>query len=186
MTLLMKKDTLTEEAAQFYMAETALALESIHKLGFIHRWGIEEDLKICITQWFPPFTEISSQITCCSMPEAMSNCQTLVCALDWKNLTEQSFTETSAKLSLQILPLIQWTQRGNSRVGNGIDGHWRTRLWGPQTTSPPRCSSRRATTRAATGGHWGSSCLRCSSDTHHSAQRRLRKLIEKSWTGKQR
>ena len=39
MTLLMKKDTLTEEAAQFYMAETALALESIHKLGFIHRWG---------------------------------------------------------------------------------------------------------------------------------------------------
>merc|ERR1712079_593834 len=37
MTLLMKKDTLTEEAAQFYMAETALAIQSIHKLGFIHR-----------------------------------------------------------------------------------------------------------------------------------------------------
>ena len=37
MTLLMKKDTLSEEAAQFYMAETALAIESIHKLGFIHR-----------------------------------------------------------------------------------------------------------------------------------------------------
>ena len=37
MTLLMKKDTLTEEAARFYMAETALAIESIHKLGFIHR-----------------------------------------------------------------------------------------------------------------------------------------------------
>ena len=37
MTLLMKKDTLSEESAQFYMAETALAIESIHKLGFIHR-----------------------------------------------------------------------------------------------------------------------------------------------------
>jgi len=37
MTLLMKKDTLTEEATQFYIAETALALEAIHKLGFIHR-----------------------------------------------------------------------------------------------------------------------------------------------------
>ena len=37
MTLLMKKDTLPEEAAQFYMAETALAIETIHKLGFIHR-----------------------------------------------------------------------------------------------------------------------------------------------------
>jgi len=37
MTLLMKKDTLTEEAAQFYISETALAIQSIHKLGFIHR-----------------------------------------------------------------------------------------------------------------------------------------------------
>jgi len=37
MTLLMKKDTLPEEAAQFYMAETALAIDTIHKLGFIHR-----------------------------------------------------------------------------------------------------------------------------------------------------
>jgi len=37
MTLLMKKDTLSEEASQFYIAETALALESIHCLGFIHR-----------------------------------------------------------------------------------------------------------------------------------------------------
>ncbi|ESO83280.1 hypothetical protein LOTGIDRAFT_169498 [Lottia gigantea] len=37
MTLLMKKDTLTEEQTQFYISETALAIESIHKLNFIHR-----------------------------------------------------------------------------------------------------------------------------------------------------
>ena len=37
MTLLMKKDTLSEEAAQFYIAETALAIQTIHNLGFIHR-----------------------------------------------------------------------------------------------------------------------------------------------------
>merc|ERR1711981_482386 len=37
MTLLMKKDTLSEDAAQFYIAETALAIQTIHKLGFIHR-----------------------------------------------------------------------------------------------------------------------------------------------------
>jgi len=37
MTLLMKKDTLSEEVSQFYVAETALAIEYIHKLGFIHR-----------------------------------------------------------------------------------------------------------------------------------------------------
>jgi len=37
MTLLMKKDTLPEDVTQFYVAETALAIETIHKLGFIHR-----------------------------------------------------------------------------------------------------------------------------------------------------
>lgn len=37
MTLLMKKDTLTEDCTQFYIAETALSIDSIHKLGFIHR-----------------------------------------------------------------------------------------------------------------------------------------------------
>merc|ERR1712013_227445 len=37
MTLLMKEDTLSEEVAQFYMAETALAIEYIHSLNFIHR-----------------------------------------------------------------------------------------------------------------------------------------------------
>ncbi len=37
MTLLIKKDTLSEEATQFYIAETALAIDSIHTLGFIHR-----------------------------------------------------------------------------------------------------------------------------------------------------
>lgn len=37
MTLLMKKDTLTEEQTQFYIAESVLAIDSIHNLGFIHR-----------------------------------------------------------------------------------------------------------------------------------------------------
>ena len=37
MTLLMKKDTMTEEQTQFYIAETVLAIDSIHRLGFIHR-----------------------------------------------------------------------------------------------------------------------------------------------------
>jgi hypothetical protein len=41
MTLLMKKDTLSEECTQFYIAETALAIDSIHKLGFIHRLDID-------------------------------------------------------------------------------------------------------------------------------------------------
>ena len=41
MTLLMKKDTLSEDAAQFYIAETALAIQTIHNLGFIHRYHLD-------------------------------------------------------------------------------------------------------------------------------------------------
>lgn len=37
MTLLMRKDTLTEDESKFYVAETILAIESIHKHIYIHR-----------------------------------------------------------------------------------------------------------------------------------------------------
>jgi len=37
MTLLMRRDTLTERETQFYIAETVLAIESIHKHSYIHR-----------------------------------------------------------------------------------------------------------------------------------------------------
>ncbi|KAL6532429.1 hypothetical protein OROGR_014399 [Orobanche gracilis] len=37
MTLLMRKDTLTEDEARFYVGETVLAIESIHRHNYIHR-----------------------------------------------------------------------------------------------------------------------------------------------------
>jgi hypothetical protein len=36
-TLLMRKDILSEEVTRFYIAETVLALESIHRRNYIHR-----------------------------------------------------------------------------------------------------------------------------------------------------
>ena len=33
----MKKDILTEDQAKFYMAEMLLAVDSVHKLNYIHR-----------------------------------------------------------------------------------------------------------------------------------------------------
>jgi serine/threonine kinase 38 len=37
MTLLMKKDILTEDETRFYIAEILIALESVHKMNYIHR-----------------------------------------------------------------------------------------------------------------------------------------------------
>ncbi|KAH7299019.1 hypothetical protein KP509_25G069800 [Ceratopteris richardii] len=37
MTLLMRKDTLTEDEARFYIGQAVLAIESIHKHNYIHR-----------------------------------------------------------------------------------------------------------------------------------------------------
>ncbi|KAK6912839.1 Protein kinase domain [Dillenia turbinata] len=37
MTLLMREDTLTESVAKFYIAQSVLAIESIHKHNYIHR-----------------------------------------------------------------------------------------------------------------------------------------------------
>ena len=37
MTLLMKRDTLSEDETRFLIAESVLAINSVHELGFIHR-----------------------------------------------------------------------------------------------------------------------------------------------------
>lgn len=37
MTVLMKKDILTETEAKFYTAEIILAVDSVHKMNYIHR-----------------------------------------------------------------------------------------------------------------------------------------------------
>jgi serine/threonine kinase 38 len=37
MTLLIRKDILSEEESRFYIAETIIAIESVHLLNYIHR-----------------------------------------------------------------------------------------------------------------------------------------------------
>lgn len=37
MTLLMRKDILTEDESRFYIAETIAAIESVHCMNYIHR-----------------------------------------------------------------------------------------------------------------------------------------------------
>lgn len=38
MTMLIKYDTFSEDVTRFYIAECVLAIEAVHKLGFIHRF----------------------------------------------------------------------------------------------------------------------------------------------------
>lgn len=40
MSMLIKYDTFTEDVTRFYIAECVLAIEAVHKLGFIHRCAI--------------------------------------------------------------------------------------------------------------------------------------------------
>jgi serine/threonine kinase 38 len=37
MTLLMKKDILSEDDSKFYIAELVLAVDAIHKMNYVHR-----------------------------------------------------------------------------------------------------------------------------------------------------
>ena len=37
MTLLMRKDILSEEESRFYIAQTIAAIESVHSMNYIHR-----------------------------------------------------------------------------------------------------------------------------------------------------
>ena len=39
MTLLMREDVLSEDVARFYIAESILAIHSIHQHNYIHRYG---------------------------------------------------------------------------------------------------------------------------------------------------
>lgn len=39
MTLLMREDTLSEDVARFYIAESILAISSIHQHNYVHRYA---------------------------------------------------------------------------------------------------------------------------------------------------
>ncbi len=50
MTILMKYDILTEEQTRFYIAETALAIVSVHALNYVHRY-VPFAVVLCCVLW---------------------------------------------------------------------------------------------------------------------------------------
>ena len=47
-TLLMRKDILSYEETRFYMAESVLAIESLHRNSYIHRQALSTALCIVL------------------------------------------------------------------------------------------------------------------------------------------
>lgn len=61
MSLLIKKGIFEENLARFYIAELTLAIESVHKMGFIHRYVIfrlKIFFKIKVTYFYSYLSDI--------------------------------------------------------------------------------------------------------------------------------
>lgn len=67
MTLLIKKDTLTEDVTQFYIAESVSAIDYIHRLGFIHR-DIKPDNLLLDSRVSIPTTQLLLTYRCTHLP----------------------------------------------------------------------------------------------------------------------
>ena len=52
-TLLMRKDILTFEETRFYIAETVLAIESLHRHSYIHRCAQHACAALTHGCWYP-------------------------------------------------------------------------------------------------------------------------------------
>ncbi|XP_039044268.1 serine/threonine-protein kinase tricornered-like [Hibiscus syriacus] len=84
MTLLMRKDTLTENVAKFYIAQSILAIESIHKHNYIHR-DINPDNLLLDKNGHVKLSDfgLCKPIDCTNLPAIHENKQ-----MDDENITE--------------------------------------------------------------------------------------------------
>lgn len=123
MTLLIKKDTLTEEATQFYIAEAALAIQFIHNLGFIHRDikpdNLLLDARVSSDLLFIIQLSISKIIQ--SFSRVTWSFRISVSAPAWKSFTEPITIATGRPLSRQISSQNHLNLSARQRHGREID-----------------------------------------------------------------
>ena len=78
--MLMKKDTFTDDQSQFYIAESVLAIDSIHQVGFIHRLKIFLHVRTCSARKYPyPPWKVNGN----SKGEGVAKCKSM--ELNWNS-----------------------------------------------------------------------------------------------------
>ena len=56
MTMLIKYEIFSEDITRFYMAEIVLAIEAVHKLGYVHRYVEDSFLCFHVQRLLPPLS----------------------------------------------------------------------------------------------------------------------------------
>ncbi|CAM6087483.1 unnamed protein product [Calypogeia fissa] len=93
MTLLMRKDTLTEDEARFYVGQAVLAIESIHKHNYIHR-DIKPDNLLLDKDGHMKLSDfgLCKPLDCSNLPALQEN----------ENIIEDDFREVDSEGRLKL------------------------------------------------------------------------------------
>ena len=166
MTLLMERDILSEEESKFYIAETILAVESVHKLNYIHRDLKPDNLLIGRDGHIK-----LSDFGLCKHVEIKPRSETKVNeSLRADGLTAESASKANLynkRVSKAILVTILLLFRESS---TNDPASWPIARSEHQTTSHQRSLARPATTRQLIGGVSARFCLSAWLATHHSSR----------------
>ena len=150
MTMLIKYEIFSEDITRFYMAEIVMAIEAVHKLGFLHRY-------VPIAHRAPPTrltfdTVISNLTISCLIVVVTSNLPTSVSLLaDASNMRILTIKPYSSLIRLiKLATETQWPSMSRSILLSAIDPWstpgesrdviWLTALSELQTTLLPKSS----------------------------------------------
>jgi serine/threonine protein kinase len=167
MTLLIKRDTLTEEETLFYIAEASLAIQAIHNMNFIHR-DIKPDnllldakvcyLSICIIMVnqtnFKGHLKLSDFGLCTGLKRVsivITNRDNTVCLL---RFIARKCTKIGLHSCLMTSSQNPMNQKGKQRLGRRIDELMPTPQLERLIISPQSCFNKTVTQKAVIGGRW--------------------------------